>query len=119
MVEDGARRTDDGAATVEKARAAFVSYRHRRRGRGGACLSRSDRDRKGRWEQISGGVKRIAGGVADVAAVAEQSSASTEQVSATTEKQTSASTQEIASSAQELARQAARLDALVGQFTLA
>ena len=34
-------------------------------------------------------------------------------------QQTSASTQEIAASAHELAREAARLDALVGQFTLA
>ena len=112
MVEDGARRTDDGAETVERARSAFVSI--------GIAVedvaARASRIATAA-EQISGGVERIAGGVADVAAVAEQSSASTEQVSATTE-QTSASTQEIASSAQELARSAEELERLVSRFRL-
>ena len=47
----------------------------------------------------------------------ESSSAATEQVSASAQ-QTSASTQEIAASAQQLADQAARLERLVGQFTV-
>jgi methyl-accepting chemotaxis protein len=54
----------------------------------------------------------------EIAAVAEQSSAATEEVSASTE-QTSASAQQLAATAQELAATAARLDDLVGRFTVA
>ena len=105
------RRTDDGAATVEQARAAFARI-------GGAV-----EDMNARVEQIAAAVEQIAarrrdaGDMTEVAAVAEQSSASTEQVSASTQ-QTSASTQEIAASAQELARTAEELEQLVGRFTL-
>jgi methyl-accepting chemotaxis protein len=113
VVEDGARRTDDGVATVEQAREAFLT------------LGVSVQDMNGRVEQIAAAIEQIAASssqvrndMTDVAAVAEQSSASSEQVSASTQ-QTSASTQQIAASAQELARTAEHLEQLVGQFSLA
>ena len=113
VVEDGARRTEDGVATVEEARESFVA------------LGTSVQDMNGRVEEIASAIRQIASSsrrvqddMADVAAVAEQSSASSEEVSASTQ-QTSASTQQIAASAQELARTADELERLVGEFTLA
>jgi methyl-accepting chemotaxis protein len=113
VVEDGARRTADGVATVEQAREAFLT------------LGASVQDMNGRVGQIAAAIEQIASSSAqvqsdmtEVAAVAEQSSASSQQVSASTQ-QTSASTQEIAASAQELARTAEQLEQLVGQFSLA
>jgi len=112
VVEDGARRTEDGVATVEQARESFLA------------LGDSVADMNGRVEQIAAAIQQIASSsqqvqadMAEVAAVAEQSSASSEQVSASTQ-QTSASTQQIAASAQELARTAEELERLVGQFSL-
>jgi methyl-accepting chemotaxis protein len=113
VVEDGARRTEDGVATVEQARASFVA------------LGESVQDMNGRVDEIAAAIQQIASSsqqvqadMTEVAAVAEQSSASSQQVSASTQ-QTSASTQQIAASAQELARTAEELERLVGQFTLA
>jgi methyl-accepting chemotaxis protein len=112
VVEDGARRTEDGVATVEQARQSFLE------------LGASVQDMNGRVEQIAAAIQQIAsssqqvqGDMTEVAAVAEQSSASSEQVSASTQ-QTSASTQQIAASAQELARTAEELEDLVGTFSL-
>jgi methyl-accepting chemotaxis protein len=112
VVEDGARQTQDGVATVEQAREAFLS------------LGASVQDMNGRVEQIAAAIQQIASSsqqvqsdMTEVAAVAEESSASSEQVSASTQ-QTSASTQQIAASAQELARTAEELERLVGQFSL-
>jgi methyl-accepting chemotaxis protein len=113
VVEDGARRTEDGVATVEQARVAFLA------------LGASVQDMNGRVEQIAAAIEQIASSSAqvendmtEVAAVAEQSSASSEQVSASTQ-QTSASTQQIAASAQALAQTAEQLERVVGQFSLA
>jgi methyl-accepting chemotaxis protein len=113
VVEVGARRTEDGVATVEQAREAFLT------------LGASVQDMNGRVEQIAAAIEQIAScsqqvrsDMTEVAAVAEQSSASSQQVSASTQ-QTSASTQQIAASAQELARTAEQLEQLVGQFSLA
>jgi methyl-accepting chemotaxis protein len=113
VVEQGARRTDESAATVEQARQAFEA------------IGDSVDDMNARIEQIAAASQEIAAGatrmrddVSEIAAVAEQSSATTEQVSASTE-QTSSSTQQIAASAQELARTAEELERLVGRFTLA
>jgi methyl-accepting chemotaxis protein len=113
VVEDGARRTEDGVATVEQARESFLA------------LGSQVADMNGRVEQIAAAIQQIASSsqqvqadMAEVAAVAEQSSASSQQVSASTQ-QTSASTQQIAASAQELARTAEELERLVGQFSLA
>jgi methyl-accepting chemotaxis protein len=113
VVEQGAQRTDESAATVEQARQAFEA------------IGDSVDDMNARIEQIAAASQEIAAGatrmrddVSEIAAVAEESSATTEQVSASTE-QTSSSTQQIAASAQELARTAEELERLVGRFTLA
>jgi methyl-accepting chemotaxis protein len=113
VVEDGARQTEDGVATVEQAREAFLT------------LGASVQDMGTRVDEIAAAIQQVASSsqqvqsdMTEVAAVAEQSSASSEQVSASTQ-QTSASTQQIAASAQELARTAEELERLVGQFTLA
>jgi methyl-accepting chemotaxis protein len=112
VVEDGARQTEEGVATVEQARASFLS------------LGTSVRDMNERVDQIAAAIQQIASSSAqvrsdmtEVAAVAEESSASSQQVSASTQ-QTSASTQQIAASARELANTADELERLVGQFTL-
>jgi len=98
VVEDGAARSAESAATVEEAREAFRQI----------AVSVADmRTRIGLIAEATG----------EVAAVAEQSSASTEQVSAST-AQTSASTQQIAASAHDLACTAERLQASVHRFTL-
>ena len=113
VVEQGAQRTDESAATVEQARQAFEA------------IGDSVDDMNARIERIAAAAQEIAAGatrmrddVSEIAAVAEESSATTEQVSASTE-QTSASTQQIAASAQDLARTAEELERLVGRFTLA
>jgi methyl-accepting chemotaxis protein len=112
VVEDGARRTGEGAATVEQARASFERI--------GAAV-----------EEVTGRVGEIAAAVSDIAAsaervrdditevvsVAEETSASTEQVSASTQ-QTSASTQQVSASAHDLARSAQRLNELVASFAV-
>jgi methyl-accepting chemotaxis protein len=112
VVELGARRTEDGVATVEEARASF------------AAIGSSVQDMNGRVEQIAAAVEQIAASsrrmqedMLEVSAVAEESSASTEEVSASTQ-QTSASAQQIAASAQELSHTAAELEQLVARFTL-
>ncbi len=112
VVEDGARKTADGAAVVEQTREAFLS------------IGQAVDDIAGRVEQIAAGAQQITASassmqesISEVAAVAEQSSASTEQVSASTE-QTSASTDQIAASAHELANNADELARLVGQFRI-
>ena len=93
VVADGAARTDEGVATVERTREAFLLIDQAVEGVGAQIASIA-----AAVEQISAGSSRAEGDVAEVAAVAEQSSASAEQVSASTQ-QTSASTQEIAASA--------------------
>ena len=110
VVADGAARTDEGVATVERTREAFLMIDQAVEGVGAQIASIA-----AAVEQISAGSARAEGDVAEVAAVAEQSSASAEQVSASTQ-QTSASTQEIAASAADLARTADELDALVRRF---
>jgi methyl-accepting chemotaxis protein len=112
MVEDGARRSEDGTEVVEQARDAFLRI-------GSAIDDVSSRVGRiaSAASEISAQVQQIATDVTDVAAVAEESSASVEEVSAGTEE-TSASTQEIAASAQQLARSAEDLEKLVGQFRL-
>jgi methyl-accepting chemotaxis protein len=96
VVEEGAQRSEDGAAVVDQARVSFTQIV--------AAI-----------ERVSTTVDRIAEATSEVASVAEQSSASTEEVSASTQ-QTSASAQQIAASAQELARTAEELEQLVGRF---
>jgi methyl-accepting chemotaxis protein len=99
VVEDGERRTKEGAAVVAEAERAFEAI-------------------TGSVEEIRGKIEEIVGAANEVAAVAEESSASTQQVSASTQ-QTSASTHQIAASADALARTADGLQQLVAQFKLA
>jgi methyl-accepting chemotaxis protein len=113
VVEDGARRTEDGATVVEKTREAFIQ------------IGSSVDDMSARIEQFAAVSQQIAASaqtmeetISDVASVVEESSASTEEVSASTE-QTSASAQQISASAQELAGNAETLNELVAQFKLA
>jgi methyl-accepting chemotaxis protein len=110
VVQDGARRTEEGAGVVEQTREAFLR------------IGESVDDMTTRIEQIAAVSQQIADSatrmqdsINDIAAIAEQSSASTEQVSASTE-QTSASTEEIAASAQDLAKSSVTLNTLVAQF---
>ncbi len=113
VVLEGARHTDEGVATVERARAAF------------SRIDASVADMNGRVERIASSIEHIATSGArmqesldEVLAVAEQSSASAEQVSATAQH-TSATTQEIAASAHALAGTAHELERLATAFTLA
>jgi len=112
VVEDGAKRTRDGAAVVEQTREAFLT------------IGTAVEDMNARIEQIAAASQQITASansmeqsVGEVAAVAEQSSASTEEVSASTEE-TSASAEQIAASAHELATNAEALNELVHQFKL-
>ncbi|HVW90073.1 MAG TPA: methyl-accepting chemotaxis protein [Gaiellaceae bacterium] len=98
VVDDGARRAEEGVEIVERARESFLRI--------GAAI-----------EDVTARVSEISTAVTEVAAVAEQASASTEEVSASTE-QTSASAQEIAASAQALAATASDLEGLVTRFRL-
>jgi methyl-accepting chemotaxis protein len=110
VVEDGARRTEDGVSVVEQTRESFLR------------IGSSVEEMGKRIEQIAAASEQIAASansmqtsIDEVAAVAEQSSASTEEVSASTEE-TSASAQEIAATAQELSGTADELNRLVQQF---
>jgi methyl-accepting chemotaxis protein len=113
VVAEGAKRTEDGVATVDQTRASFE-----RIGASVEDMSARVVEIASAVQQISAEAERMQSDIVEVAGVAEQSSASAEQVSATTQ-QTSASAQEIAASAQELARTAEDLERLVLQFKLA
>jgi methyl-accepting chemotaxis protein len=112
VVEDGARKTADGASVVEQTREAFLTI-------GKAVDDMVDRIEgiAAASEEITASATTMRDNLNEVAAVAEQSSASTEEVSASTE-QTSASTQQIAASAQELSHNAEQLGVLVAQFKI-
>jgi methyl-accepting chemotaxis protein len=112
VVQEGSRRTEEGALVVEQTREAFLR------------IGSSVDDMTARIEQIASVSAQIAASatsmqehIGEAAAVAEQSSASTEEVSASTE-QTSASAQEIAASAAMLSGSAEELNQLVARFTL-
>jgi methyl-accepting chemotaxis protein len=112
VVEDGAKRTADGATVVEQTREAFLQI--------GSAVD----DMAGRIEQIAAASEQIAAGaqgmqnnIGEAASVAEESSASTEEVSASTE-QTSASAEQMSASAQELSGMAETLNKLMAQFKL-
>jgi methyl-accepting chemotaxis protein len=98
VVEDGARRSDEGAAVVEQARAAFEAI--------GTSVA-----------ETAASVQDVADAIGEVAAVSEQTGAASQQVSASAE-QTSSGAQTIAASAEEVAAAAAELNRLVGGFTV-
>ncbi|HWI74176.1 MAG TPA: methyl-accepting chemotaxis protein [Baekduia sp.] len=113
LVDDGARRTQEGSEVVAHAREAF--------GR----IADSIQDMAERVAEMataaeeSGAAGRsLQSEVTGLAAIAEQSSASAEQLSASTQE-TSVAAQEVSASAQELAATASELDALVRRFRLA
>jgi methyl-accepting chemotaxis protein len=113
MVEDGARRSHEGAATVEEAREAFLR------------IGESVDGMTGRVESIAASVQQIAASAqrvhSDMAEIAPWPSSPRRppRRSPPSTEQTSASAQEIASSAQQLAATAGELEQLVGRFTLA
>jgi methyl-accepting chemotaxis protein len=113
VVEDGGRRTEDGAKIVDDAREAFLA------------LGSSVTEMSGRVDDITKVVEGIAASaqlvhtsMVEAATVAEESSAATEQVSASSQE-TSASAQSIAIAADSLAGTADQLVQLVGRFRLA
>jgi methyl-accepting chemotaxis protein len=110
VVAEGARRTQDGVATVDVTREAFEQI-----GVSVEDMSARVVEIASSIQQISAEAERMQTDITEVAGVAESSSASAEQVSATTQE-TRASAQEIAASAQDLARTAETLERLVGQF---
>jgi methyl-accepting chemotaxis protein len=112
VVAEGERRTADGAATVEQTQTAF--------GRIDESFGEVDTlvgQIAGAIARIEEAARRMQTDVGGVSAVAESSSASAQQVSASVQE-TSASTLQIATSAEQLAGHAARLEELVGQFSL-
>ena len=110
VVEDGARKTADGAAVVERTREAFLLI-------GTAVDDMTDRVQQiaAASQEIAASAASMAEHIGQVAAVSEASSASAEQVSASTQE-SSASAQQIASTASELSTSAEELNRLVGQF---
>jgi methyl-accepting chemotaxis protein len=97
-VEDGARRSEEGVAIVERARDAFLRI--------GTAV-----------EDMTARIGEIGSAVGEVATLAEQSSATAQEVSASTEE-TSASAQELADTARAIAATAGELEQLVGGFRL-
>jgi methyl-accepting chemotaxis protein len=112
IVEDGARRSVQGAGTVEAAHEAFDAI-----GRSVDDMTNLIDQVAAAAAQVADAASRVQQDIAGIASVAEESSASTEQVSASTQE-TSASAQEISSSAEHLAGQAEQLTTLVGRFRL-
>jgi methyl-accepting chemotaxis protein len=112
VVQDGGRRTEDGARVVEDAREAFLA------------LGESVNDVSAHVDQLAEVVAHIAtsaqqlnAGMVDASERVEQSSAATEQITASAQE-TSASTQELATSASQLAGVASHLAQLVHNFKL-
>jgi methyl-accepting chemotaxis protein len=112
LVDDGARRTQEGSEVVEHAREAFGriadSIQDMAERVAAMAAAAEESGAHGRSLQTE---------VAGLAAIAEQSSASAQELSASTQ-QTSVAAQEVSASAQELAATASELDALVRRFRL-
>jgi methyl-accepting chemotaxis protein len=111
-VENGARRTSDGAGVVAQAREAFV------------VIGRAVEDMVQRIETIAATARKIDASavtveeaIVELASVAEESSATAQEVSANTEH-TSAATEQIAASASELSSSAGALNDLVARFRI-
>jgi methyl-accepting chemotaxis protein len=110
VVEDGVRRTEQGAGTVAEARAAFEAIDSAV----GDMTARIEQIAAAA-EQITATTERVSEDIVGVANVAESSSATAEEVSASTQE-TSASAEEISASAQELSSTAHVLEQLIGRF---
>jgi len=110
IVQDGAVRTGQSAATVEHAREAFEQ------------IGESVGEVTERVSEISTAIDRIAQSaermqdeIVAIGGVAAQSSSATDAVSVSTQR-TAASTEQITASAEELERSAHELQALIGRF---
>jgi methyl-accepting chemotaxis protein len=112
VVEDGARRTEDGASVVEQTREAFLTI-----GQAVDDMTVRIQEIAATAQEVTASAETMHQSISEMGIVAEASSASTEQVSASTEE-TSASTEQIAASAHELASNAAELNRLVGRFQI-
>ena len=112
VVEDGARRSGDSAATVAETRNAF----ERIDGAVGEVIEQAEAMARV-TERIASGAEHMHAQMQEIAHVAEQSSTATDQASSATQ-QSSASTHQIAASADTLARSAQDLQQLVGAFTV-
>jgi methyl-accepting chemotaxis protein len=110
VVQDGVRRTEQGAETVAQARTAFEAI-----GEAVEDMSARIEAIAAAAQQITATSERVNEDISGVATVAESSSATAEQVSASTQE-TSASAEEISASAQELSSTAQLLEQLVGRF---
>ncbi len=112
VVQDGVRRSAEGAAVVATAREAFHSLGEAiedMAGRAGAIAAQA--------QEVTASARAMQDTMSDVAAVAEGSSATAEQVSATTE-QTSAASQQLTASAADLASSAGALGDVVARFEI-
>ena len=112
VVEAGARRSGESAATAVQTRQAFERINE-----AVMEMSQQSQDMSRATRQIADGADRMRDEMESVAAVAQQSSSATEHASAATQ-QTSASTQQVAASADVLARSARELQELVSAFRL-
>jgi methyl-accepting chemotaxis protein len=112
VVEDGAQRTGQSAATAAQTRTAFE-----RISEAVQEMTEQSEDISRATQQIAEGATRMAQEMESVAAVAAQASSASEHASAATQ-QTSASTQQVAASAEVLSSSAQELQALVGAFRL-
>jgi methyl-accepting chemotaxis protein len=113
VVEEGARRTEDGVGTVQAARDAFRTI-----GEAVAATSARVSHIAAAVQDVAGTSTQMTQAISEVAAVAEQSSAATQEVAAGTQQSTS-SAQQIAASAQELSVSAEELRRLAARFTVA
>jgi methyl-accepting chemotaxis protein len=110
VVEEGSRRTNEGATVVERTRETFEQI-----DAAVAEMSEQISQIAATAQVVTASAESMQVNMNEVAIVAEESSASTEEVSASTE-QTSASAQQIAASAQELSATAHELNELVQKF---
>jgi methyl-accepting chemotaxis protein len=113
VVQTGARQTEAGATTVERAREAFTNV--------GESVQELDRRVSSiaiTVEQIASSSRCMQHNINGIAEIAEASSSSSQEVSASTQD-SSASTQQVSAHAQELAHTAAALRDLVAAFALA
>jgi methyl-accepting chemotaxis protein len=112
VVERGAQRTGEGAATVAEARDAFARINEHVE-----HVSGRVEDIATAAQQLSETSTQMSAEIGGVATIAEQTSASSEQVAASTQ-QTSASAQQIAATAQALAGTAQQLQSMVSRFSV-
>ncbi len=110
VVDESARRSESGAATVEAAKEAFLAI-------GGSVTQVTSQvsDVLVAIEAVRDGARRMTDSLTEVTGVSEESATAVQQVSASTQ-QTTASTAEIVTSAGRLTSTAGELERLVARF---